>query len=145
MTALGQRTREEAQRKLAIWRRVLFPLGLIYLVLHIWVTVGASMSSGGWAAFATLLTLGFGDLYWAWTWWGNPEIGYLQYGAAVAAAMAFTSWLTRPLTRRYLYALAIDATLSGSDVAAEQRAPLEPEAAASGGAASSRRQPGGAS
>lgn len=145
MTELGHRTRQQAQQTLARWRRVLLPLGLVYLALHLWVTYGAAASSGGWAAAATLVTLGFGDLYWAWNWWGEPAIGYLQYAAAVAAAMAFASWLSRPFTTAYLYGLAIDATLSGSDVEAQQKMPLDAEQRARPSGAASDGPRGGAS
>lgn len=92
---------EAARARLEVIRRSLLLVGLVYVGLHVWVSYRASIESGMLVGAVTLLTLGFGDLYWA------------VYGAAVethrpalfAAIMAFASWLSRPWTTTYLLKL----------------------------------------
>lgn len=98
-------TPAEARRKLAAIQRVLLLLAVVYLGAHAWVVYHAFNSTGVVAALATLLTLGFGDLYWA-IYASEPATSQL---ALLAALMAFASWLSRPWSTRYLLQLGIDA------------------------------------
>ncbi len=106
-TASGVRqNREAAERKLARLQRFFLLVGIIYLALHAAVSLAAYMDKGVAAGLATLLTLGFGDLYWAFAWAGEPGFVAERYAAIVAAVMAFTSWTTRRWTTRYIYRVA---------------------------------------
>lgn len=121
---MNQRTPAEARRTLQILQRVMLVIGVLYLGLHLWVSLAAYRSDGALASAATLLTLGFGDLYWSVY---GAEASTTQ-PALVAAVMAFASWLSRPWTRPYLVRLAFDS--------------IDDESHASGQGAQAR-QPGG--
>lgn len=144
MAAAATRTPAEARRKLEVLKRFLLMTAVIYLGLHFWVTFAVFRQTGLLAAATTLLTLGFGDLYWAWNWWSDASVGAVRDAAVGAAAMAFLSWGTRPWTNAYLMRLGLDSI---------RAFPPEPEVASrteaepprpSGGAVADRR-PGGAS
>ncbi len=98
--------REAAERKLARLQRVFLIIGIVYLTLHALVSLSAYMERGIVAGLATLLTLGFGDLYWAFEWAGETGFQAERYAAILAAVMAFTSWTTRRWTNGYIYRLA---------------------------------------
>ncbi|MBL8565682.1 MAG: hypothetical protein JNM89_08200 [Hyphomicrobiaceae bacterium] len=112
-TAAG--IREAAERKLARLQRVFLIVGIVYLTLHALVSLAAYMERGVLAGLATLLTLGFGDLYWAFAWAGETGFQAERYAAIVAAVMAFTSWTTRRWTNRYIYRLAAASMTSLDD------------------------------
>lgn len=99
---------ERARAKLETLKHVFLAFAVVYLALHFWVAFAAWRQAGAVAAIATLVTLGFGDLYWAWSWGlGESSAGYAGEAAMVAAAMAFLSWGARPWTNRYIYRLGI--------------------------------------
>lgn len=105
MDTSRRHTPAEARRKLETIQRVLLLLAVVYLGAHAWVVYHAFNGAGFVAALATLLTLGFGDLYWA-VYASEPATSQI---ALLAALMAFASWLSRPWSTRYLLQLGIDA------------------------------------
>lgn len=96
-------TPEAARARLETIRRVLLLVAVVYLALHIWVSYRALVDSGVLTGIATLLTLGFGDLYWA----VYGADGSLRQPALVAGVMAFASWLSRPWSTAYLMKLGL--------------------------------------
>lgn len=97
---------ERARAKLETLKHVFLAFAIVYLALHFWVGFAAWRQAGAVAAIATILTLGFGDLYWAWSWGSSESPGsFARESAIVAAAMAFLSWGARPWTTRYIYRL----------------------------------------
>lgn len=114
--AEAEAKREEALRRLATLQRVFLAFAIAYLALHTLVSLSATMDKGAVAGLATLLTLGFGDAYWAFAWSGQPGFAAERFAAVFAAVMAFLSWGTRRWTTRYIYRVAAD----GFTVADEQ-------------------------
>lgn len=101
---------EIASSRLETLQRVFLFYALLYLALHGWVSFEAYARHGFLAGLATLLTLGFGDLYWAVTWgFADPGAGYVGTGAVAAAAMAFLSWGMRGYVDSYLMRLGAEA------------------------------------
>ncbi|MEO1544982.1 MAG: hypothetical protein AAFR75_13340, partial [Pseudomonadota bacterium] len=86
----------------------LIVLGVIYVGLHVWVSYAAGVDVGWVTGVITFITLGFGDLYWAWAWWSRADIPNEANAAFYAAIMAFISWGTRPWFRPYLFRLAVE-------------------------------------
>lgn len=144
MSARAGRSAVEAQRKLEVLKRFLLLTGLVYLGLHLWVTFAAFLQAGWLAALATLVTLGFGDLYWAVMWWSDASVGRSRDAAVAAAALAFLSWGSLPFTTPYLLSLGIDAMRS-PEITEAPRAERESPAASHRGATADRQPPGGAS
>lgn len=109
-TGEAERQREAAERRLETLKRFFLLFGVLYLGLHFWVTLEAYRQAGFVAATATLVTLGFGDFYWACAWGlASEPVGYVAQAALAATIMAFLSWGARPWTNRYIYRLAADA------------------------------------
>lgn len=139
------RTPDEALRLLGILKQTFLVLGIAYVALHAWVSLTAYLSSGVMAGIVTFITLGFGDLYWAFTGLGDPAVNRTDWYVALAAtAMAFLSWGTRPMTTRYLMRLVSEAYRSAAS--------SERPAATGGfvpssrsGASAEHQRPGGAS
>ncbi len=76
-------------------------VAVAYLAMHAVVTWLAYQQSGALNAVLTFLTLGFGDLYWAIRLVREAGMTGGMTGEAMvacaAAAVCFTSWVTRPL------------------------------------------------
>lgn len=100
----NKKSSDAARRKLAALQRVLLLLGVAYIGLHLWVAYSAFVTAGAFAGLATLVTLGFGDLYWSIYGWDNG----LAQVAMIAAIMAFASWLSRPFTKPYFLRLGLE-------------------------------------
>lgn len=77
-------------------------MGLVYMALHIAVAALAFKLSGPGAALVTLLTLGFGDLYWAATWAMTGGYEWQAVVAFCAATICFFSWATKPYFNRWI-------------------------------------------
>ena len=75
-------------------------VAILYLAAHFAVVWRAFESEGLLAAIATLVTLGFGDVYWAVRWFGE-DYRNMAWVASSAAALCFASWLTRPFFNRW--------------------------------------------
>lgn len=88
----------QAARKRTIDRVVLAyqMLGLVYMALHAAVAALALKLSSAGAAMLTLISLGFGDLYWAVTWFASGDYAWQAVVAFCAALLCFVSWLTKP-------------------------------------------------
>lgn len=108
----------QATRKRTIDRVVLAykMLGLVYMALHIAVAALAFKLGSVGAALLTLITLGFGDLYWAVTWTASGGYAWQAAVAFLAAALCFFSWLTKPYFNRWIATFASEML---SDTAAE--------------------------
>lgn len=139
------RTPDEALRLLGILKQTFLVLGIVYVALHAWVSLTAYLSSGALAGIVTFFTLGFGDLYWAFTGLGDPAVNRSDWYVALAAtAMAFLSWGTRPITTRHLLRLASEAYRT----AATSEAPAATGGyvpSSRSGASAEHQRPGGAS
>jgi hypothetical protein len=142
MTGSRQRTPEEAQWLLGMLKQLLLVLGIVYLALHGWVSLTAYLSSGVLAGIVTFITLGFGDLYWAVTGFGESPANRADWSVAFAATvMAFLSWGTRPFTQQYILGLALQAMRQPEAATRIRGAP--PRANENRGAVDDQR-PGGA-
>lgn len=142
MAATATRSPQEAQRKLAVLKRFLVMMGLIYIGLHFWVTFAAYRQAGLVPAIATLVTLGLGDFYWAMEWWNDDGVGPVREASLAATAMAFLSWGTRPFTQQYILDLALQAMRQPEPAL---RAPASQSNEQAGNGAVADRRPGGAS
>lgn len=94
----------QADRKRTIDRVVLAykMLGLVYMALHAAVAALAFKLSSAGAAVLTLISLGFGDLYWAVAWAASGEYAWQAVVASCAAVLCFVSWLTKPYFNRWM-------------------------------------------
>lgn len=94
----------QAARKRTIDRVVLAykMLGLVYMALHIAVTALAFKLGSAGAALLTLITLGFGDLYWAVSWAASGGFAWQAAVAFLAAVLCFVSWLIKPYFNRWI-------------------------------------------
>lgn len=94
----------QAARKRTIDRVVLAykMLGLVYMALHIAVTALAFKLGSAGAALLTLITLGFGDLYWAVTWAASGGYAWQAAVAFLAAVLCFFSWLIKPYFNHWI-------------------------------------------
>lgn len=92
---------QNRQRTLARLQLAAQALGLFYLALHGTVVALAYKLTGAGEAFLTLITLGFGDLYWAIQWVRESDHLLIASLAAVSAATCFASWAMRPLFNRW--------------------------------------------
>lgn len=110
--------KRQAARQRSIDRVVLAykMLGLVYMALHIAVAALAFKLSGASAALLALLTLGFGDLYWAVTWTASEDYPGPAAVACFAAALCFFSWITKPYFNRWIATFTAEML---SDTAAE--------------------------
>lgn len=94
----------QEQRKRILQRAMLYfqALAFAYLAIHAAVAWLAYKADGVLVSFGTLITLGFGDLYWLIRW--GRELGAVpeSYLAGVAALVCFASWITRPLFDRWV-------------------------------------------
>ena len=94
----------QAARKRTIDRVVLAykMLGLVYMALHIAVAALAFKLGSAGAALLTLITLGFGDLYWAVSWAASGGYAWQAAAAFLAAVLCFFSWLIKPYFNRWI-------------------------------------------
>lgn len=98
--------RRRRQRLLTILQWTFGAVAVVYLTLHVTVTVKAYAASGLVAAAATLVTLGIGDLWWSVAAWRTGDHLALAI-AGTAAMVAFTSWATRGWTNQMMIRLAL--------------------------------------
>ena len=98
--------RRRRKRLLDLLTWVFAAVALGYLSLHAVVTFKAYTAAGVLAALATLVTLGFGDLWWAVDAWRSGDRAMLAV-AGSAATVAFASWASRGYTNRLLLRLAV--------------------------------------
>lgn len=110
LPASQQLQRPNAARR-RYWRiqATLIVLGIIYLALHCGVTYFAYLTAGTVPAIATFVSMGIGDVYWAWNWWDAEPYEYARAVAFNAAIMAWASWLARPWTGPALAKIALAA------------------------------------
>lgn len=73
-----------------------------YLALHATVSWLAYREAGGGAALVTLLTLGFGDLYWLVQLARRYGLTSETAVAVAATLICFASWLSRPAFNRWV-------------------------------------------
>lgn len=100
----------QARRKRIIDRVLLTSqvVAVLYLAIHLNVTYLAWAEDGWINAAITLVTLGFGDLYWAGRWLmsnGGTAAGLI---ALLAALLCFASWIFRPWFNRWISTFTID-------------------------------------
>lgn len=83
-------------------------LGLVYMALHLAVTVLAYDLARAGTAVLTFVSLGIGDLYWAVTWMREEGRLAIAAVASVATALCFISWGTRSAFDRWANAFTAD-------------------------------------
>ena len=98
------------RRKIVLDRLMLAAqvLAVFYMAIHLMIVWEVYNERGAWPALATVTTLGFGDAYWAIEWLQFEGASGRMLVAALAAAICFTSWLTRPMFNRWINSFTID-------------------------------------
>ncbi|MEQ1670004.1 MAG: hypothetical protein ABL893_04015 [Hyphomicrobium sp.] len=93
----------QATRKRQLERLVLVfqAVAVAYIAMHLAIVWLAFGHAGAVSAFVTLVTLGFGDLYWLIRWAQELGLTGETYVAAAAALVCFASWITRPMFNRW--------------------------------------------
>lgn len=85
-------------------------LGVLALVAHAFVSVGAWRAEGPWVGLGTLALMGFADAYWAWRFaLATPYAPGLAAAALLVVVYAFGwRWLYRRIGRVYVARLGQD-------------------------------------